>query len=95
MLDYCNCICTIGNKYMIYTLGGKHYAQMFANNIQFEKAVGGSVWETYQDVENYLNHNQCNDYDIYKVDADWETDTMRVNGQTYRSLLKQAKIYEL
>lgn len=52
---------------------------------------GGSVFKTIRDAKNFLIKYQYDDYGIYGVNADWETDTEDC-GKEFNNLLVNAQI---
>ncbi len=77
---------------MIYTVGRDDiYIPLLENYPDVEKDVDGSVWQTLEEVEDYLVATSQQDrYSIYGVDADWDTDTVVIEGSAYRSLTRKA-----
>ena len=79
---------------MIYTVGREDiYIPLLENYPDTEKDVDGSVWQTLEEVEDYLVATSQQDrYSIYGVDADWDTDTVVIEGSAYRSLTRKARL---
>ena len=92
---------------MIYTLGNKKsYDQgIKALGITFKKLgkndtvhlpgyLGGSVWRTFEEVEQYLKDNQPRllNYAVYEVHANWSIDTYPFEDEPFRRLLNSARI---
>ena len=80
---------------MIYTLGRiPDYYNYFAEQKEPKKAAGGSVWEHYSDVYNYLEEsNLLVDFDVFGVDAEW-SDTENT-GEEWNDLLIDAPLVDL
>lgn len=82
---------------MIYTVGNRlAYNQYFKELKEVEKAAGGSVWKTFDDVATYLSRiTHAGQYEIFGVEADWEKDTIDLEGASWNALTKNAKLIKL
>lgn len=86
---------------MIYTVGREDiYEDYIKNDKDAAKRKGGSVWETFKGAQYYCNEN--NDmitskytFQVYGVDADWESDTEIEQNVRYRSLKRDAKLIKI
>lgn len=84
---------------MIYTIGNTlSYEKYFANPEYWketgvpQKAIGGSVWKTKDEVLEYLSIGYHGaDFTIYGVSADWEKDTENT-GKPWNNLLRDADL---
>ena len=60
-----------------------------------EPYAGGSVWRTHEDAVAYLMAQApdiVENYSVYGLLADWNTDTEQLDGEPFRRLLKNAQI---
>lgn len=80
---------------MIYTIGyTKSYEKSFEDHsIVFKKGrdkdyEGGSVWKTYEEAV----REKPEGYSVYGVLADWETETIPSEGNSWHCLLVDAKL---
>lgn len=83
---------------MIYTIGRTDlYDKYFQELDVVEKAVGGSVFQTFQEAKNYLDtEDNLMLYSIYLVEADWDKDTQIIyEDVTWRSLIRPARLTKL
>jgi hypothetical protein len=100
---------------MIYTLGNKAtYDQGIASKEamgrRLVKVRGGSVWETREAAQGYLDawreqYGPPRPYDhttssphlfaVYGVEASWDADTVIEDGVPYRSLRRDAPVVRL
>lgn len=92
---------------MIYTLGTtefyeKGFEDAKEKGIQFRKKgrredyCGGSVWETREEVEEYIKANNCPWYSVYGVNAEWVKDTAPSKfDKGFRDLLIDAELIQL
>lgn len=92
---------------MIYTVGhrpsyeqgfeeyGAYFKKMGANT--HSSYPGGSVWETEAEARTYLrlNRPRLDDYEVYGVEASWETDTKQMPGEVFRRLQVDAQLVKL
>lgn len=86
---------------MIFTVGHTISYQEYFNNPKYwnngvpQKAKGGSVWKTKDEVLEYLSigyHGE--EFSIYGVLADWEQDTENT-GKSWNNLLRDADLIRL
>jgi len=85
---------------MLYTIGHTtSYEQYFLEQSpdgphkkgRDESYPGGSVWATFEEA-----HMNCpENYSVYGVDADWESDTVPSSDGTWHDLLKDAKLIKV
>ena len=86
---------------MIYTVGRADiYEDYIKNDKNAAKRKGGSVWETFKDAQHCCNENNDmitsqHTFQIYGVDADWESDTEVEQNVRYRSLKRDAKLIKI
>lgn len=66
-------------------------------NIYENGYEGGAVFETEMKARIYLSlATDCEGYDVYGVNADWEKDTYQAEPEEpFRSLLRNAKLIKL
>jgi len=81
---------------MIFTVGRAIlYESYFSEQEVPIKAVGGSVWRTYQEATQYLLKNEIqNEYLVYGVFADWDLDT-KITEYGWNALLKDAPLCKI
>jgi len=80
---------------MLFTIGRIDvYEPYLDSDPDAAKGKTGSVWETIESVREYMENGNGNlsGFRIYMVDADWEADTEFVPGETWRSLIRPAKL---
>lgn len=86
---------------MIYTIGQTLSYEKYFTNPEYwnngvpQKAAGGSVWKTKDEVLEYLSigyHGE--EFTIYGVLADWEKDTENT-GNSWNDLLRDADLIKL
>ena len=59
---------------MLYTVGNKkNYERYFAEVGNPKKAIGGSVWQTFEEAS---RHTENGLYKVYGVLADWNKETI-------------------
>ena len=81
---------------MIYTLGIKKNYELYLHQFDMlKKDVGGTVWKTFEDVKQYVEKFNLNEYSIYGVLADWNKDAKIVQNESYRELNKQRLLVKL
>ena len=83
---------------MLYTLGLKdRYDSYIEADPDAAKGVTGSVWKTMEDVQAHFERNKSvlGSFAIYGVEADWETDTEVVPGESWRALTRSGKLVKL
>lgn len=81
---------------MIFTVGRtKGYEKYMDEDPKPGKGEGGSVWETREEAERYLEETGQSDYSVYGVLAYWDTETAAVEGVTWRSLTRPADLVRL
>lgn len=75
---------------MLFTVGiTENYDRYLIENSSLEKAVGGSVWNSYAEAQAFCLPNQS----VYGILADWEKDTIpNKEGGDWHDLTIQAKI---
>ena len=81
-------------KALCYTVGVEAlYEGYFSTIVNPQKAIGGAVWRTLEDVQTYLSQSSATDtLKVYGVLADFERDAMP-NGQGgYAKLLIHAPL---
>ena len=72
---------------MIFTVGETEtYESYFEEQDQPKKGVGGSVWRTRAEVEEYLASHKPHGFSVYGVQAVWGRDT-RETGFSWQELL--------
>lgn len=80
---------------MIFTVGKKAiYDPLFETIDVITKAAGGSVWNTYEQAEDYLREVNPAGFEIYGVQADFVKDTTD-GGGSWRTLTKSAALIKL
>lgn len=87
---------------MIYTLG-RHTA--YENNFKkisnlqklgrCEGYEGGSVFQTAEEVWEYIVAESLEGYSVYGVEADWERDTEKSQTNVWNDLLRDAPLVQL
>ena len=88
---------------MIFTIGRTiNYERFFIEQEQPQKlgrcdgnGPGGSVWETFDEVQAYLDSSGSDGYSIYGVIASWEEDTEQHEGRSWHDLLKTSDLVKL
>lgn len=86
---------------MIFTVGKTEmYERWFQAADMVHKSIGGSVWRSQQEAEDYLERTGLSgSFTVYAVEADWETDTTEdpdcTDGETWRALTRIAPIFPL
>lgn len=85
------------NEAMIYTIGKTEiYESYISNDAHPQKAIGGSVWETLERAQSYLDLVDLqHEYHVYGVLADWETQTIEHDGQEWHDLLIDADLVKI
>lgn len=89
---------------MIYTIGHTESYEKYLNE-QGEDCKksgptpgyrGGSVWKTREDAQEYLDEYGMEDYSVYGVLADWDTETRYDDsGESWNDLLVDARIVRI
>jgi len=80
---------------MVYTVGHTElYNDYFERSTYPKKKIGGSVWETQKDAENYLLQSQTKNFSVYGVIADWNIDTVSTPHE-WRALSKDSLLVKL
>ena len=78
---------------MIFTVGKiEIYEPYIRDDPNPGKAIGGSVWKTRSEAEQYLAQHSSSEYRVYEVDADWEQDTAEEVGESFRALKRVARL---
>lgn len=81
---------------MIYTVGVKQsYLKAIEREGNIKKAIGGSVWKTYQEAFFYSELSTLQNgkiYDVFGVDADWDKDTVPDGYRQWNKLIIDAPI---
>ena len=82
---------------MIYTVGKIDiYENYLDTDPDAAKGKTGSVWQTLEDIQKYVNGNSSlRNFRVYGVEADWELDTEIIEGENWRSLIRSAKLVRL
>ena len=84
---------------MIYTYGRTNsYELWMKKHPDLQKDIGGSVWETKAEAEDYLQSSGQEDlYSVYGVDADWDADTTEAEqpDATWRELTRPSPLNRL
>ena len=54
-----------------------------------------SVWNSFDEVQAYINSCDCHEYNIYGVIADWKKDTIQGEDSGWHDLLRNADLVKL
>jgi len=82
-------------KYDAKLESGKPFYKIGRGFHDFSFHHGGAVWKTPAEVRDHLLKNGIEGRGIYDVLADWETDTVQIDDEPYRRLLKSAQVVRL
>jgi hypothetical protein len=83
---------------MIYTIGKTDlYEEYINSDPDAAKGRSGMVWETLDSTKEYMESSSVayRSFGIYMVDADWDSDTEIVDGESWRVLNKSAKLIKI
>lgn len=87
---------------MIYTIGHREtYLKLFETEKQPHKLgrhlnyMGGSVFRTREAAQAYLDERGKDDYGVFGVEADWDTDTEARPDMPFNDLLADAPLVKL
>jgi hypothetical protein len=82
---------------IVYTVGiTEIYEAYISKDPVPEKAAGGSVWETREKAQTYLERcGLTEEFRVYGVVADWEKDTTAREGQEWNNLIADSLLIRL
>jgi hypothetical protein len=76
---------------MIYTVGNSEsYLKYFSEQVHPMKAVGGSVWKTFDEAKKYAPENSG--FSVFGVLADWDRDTKPSLSGDWHDLLINSEL---
>lgn len=79
---------------MIYTIGNtENYEKFFQQQAYPRKAIGGSVWKTFDEAKFCCGRGDL--YSVYGVEADWEKDTIKKGDHSWNDLLINAVLVKI
>lgn len=88
-------IYTVGHKES-YELGmlelGERFRKLGACEINGEPYEGGIAFLTKEEAFDYLKEHSLVDYDVYGLEANWETDTKQLPNETFHRLINSSRI---
>lgn len=79
---------------MIFTVGKRdNYEKYISEFPEASKAIGGSVWQTREQAQEYAKNNG---FSVYGVEANWDIDTIfDKSGDGWNELLINAPLVKL